>query len=88
VSAREPADVDGDMHIVVGHHHDAPRETLDRAVRAIRRKLATSPVTFDITAADVRVVAADSHTLAPPLFSSPIPVEAGIVRALIEPPDD
>jgi hypothetical protein len=85
---RKPADVDGDMHIVIGHHHDAPRETLDRAVRAIRRKLATSPVTFDITAADVRVVAADSHTLAPPLFSSPIPVEADIVRALVEPPDD
>jgi hypothetical protein len=83
----KPGDVDGDLHIVVGHHHGVPPEALDRAVRAVRSRLAANPVTFDITASDVRVVAADSHVLAPALLAAPIPVEADTVLALIPAPE-
>ena len=84
---RKPEDVDGDMHIVVGHHLGAPPEALDRAVRAIRGMLAANPVTFDIAASDVRVVAAESATLAPVLLAAPIPVEAGTVQAFTGTPE-
>jgi hypothetical protein len=79
--ARED-DIDGDLHLVIGHHRGAPAGALDDAVTAVRDALATSPVDFGIGIGDVKVVAADSHTLAPPLFVSPIPADASAVRAL------
>jgi hypothetical protein len=84
---RKPEDIDGDMHIVVGHHIGAPPEVLDRTVHAIRGMLAASPVTFDIAGSDVRIIAADSPALAPVLLAAPIPVEADTIQAFIGTPE-
>jgi hypothetical protein len=75
-------DIDGDLHLVIGHHRGAPAAALDEAVTAVRDMLATSPVDAGIAIGDVKVVAADSPTLAPPLFVSPIPADASAVLAL------
>jgi hypothetical protein len=79
--ARED-DIDGDLHIVVGHHRGAPARVLDGAVAAVRDELAAHPVEFGIAIGDVKVVAADSHTMAPPLYAGGLPVDASTVVAL------
>jgi hypothetical protein len=78
-----PADVDNDMHLVVGHHAGAPADALARAVTAVRDKLAADPADLAISRDDVKIVAADSHTLAPPLYVSGIPAAAAEVLALV-----
>jgi hypothetical protein len=70
-----PGDVDNDLHMVVGHHDGAPAAALGRATAAVRDMLAAEPADLAIGLADVTVVAADSHTLAPPLFVSGIPAD-------------
>jgi hypothetical protein len=70
-----PGDVDNDLHMVVGHHAGAPAAALDRATAAVRARLAAEPASLAIGLADVKIVAADSHTLAPPLFVSEIPAD-------------
>jgi hypothetical protein len=70
-----PGDVDNDLHMVVGHHAGAPAAALSRATAAVRDMLAAEPADLAIGMADVKVVAADSHTLAPPLFVSGIPAD-------------
>jgi hypothetical protein len=70
-----PGKVDNDLHMVVGHHADAPAAALDRAAAAVRNRLAAEPASLSIGLADVKIVAADSHTLAPPLFVSEIPAD-------------
>jgi hypothetical protein len=70
-----PGDVDNDLHMVVGHHADAPAAALGRAEAAVRDMLAAGPADLAIGLADVKIVAADSHTLAPPLFVSEIPAD-------------
>ena len=76
-------DVDNDLHLVVGHHAGAPAGALARATAAVRDKLAADPVDLTIARTDVKIVAADSHTLAPPLFVSDIPADEAAVLALI-----
>ena len=61
--------------MVVGHHAGAPAAALGRATAAVRDMLAAEPADLAIGLADVTVVAADSHTLAPPLFVSGIPAD-------------
>jgi hypothetical protein len=80
---RGDADVDDDLYLVVGHHDGAPAGALQRAAAAVRDRLAADPVELAIGLADVRIVAADSHTLAPPLFSGGIPVDAQTLLALM-----
>jgi hypothetical protein len=75
-------DRDNDLHMVVGHHAGVAADALERAVRAVRERLAAHPVELDIGIGDVKIVAADSHTLAPPLFVSGIPADVGVVRSL------
>ena len=70
-----PGDVDNDLHMVVGHHAGASAAALGRATAAVRDMLAAGPADLAIGLADVTVVAADSHTLAPPLFVSGIPAD-------------
>lgn len=70
-----PGDVDNDLHMVVGHHSGAPAAALDRAAAAVRDRLAAEPADLSIGITDVKIVAADSHTLAPPLFVSEIPAD-------------
>ena len=68
-----PADVDNDLHLVVGHHAGAPAAALARATAAVRDRLAADPADLAIGLADVTIVAADSHTLAPPLYVGALP---------------
>ena len=77
------ADVDNDLYLVVGHHAGAPPGALARATAAVRDKLAADPVDLTIGLTDVKIVAADSHTLAPPLFVSDIPAAEGSLLALM-----
>jgi hypothetical protein len=77
------ADVDNDLHLVVGHHAGAPAGALARATAAVRDKLAADPADLAISLADVTIIAADSHTLAPPLYVSAIPAGEADVLALM-----
>jgi hypothetical protein len=77
-------DIDDDFYLVVGHHDgDAADEGLESAVGAVRKMLSVRPIDLEIRSGDVKVVAADSHTLAPPLFVSGIPVDGAALRALM-----
>ena len=76
-------DVDDDLYLVIGHHAGAPSGALARATAAVRDKLAADPVDLTIAMTDVKIVAADSHTLAPPLFVSDIPADQAAVLALM-----
>ena len=76
-------DVDNDLQLVVGHHSGAPPGALARATAAVRDKLAADPVDLAIGLADVKIVAADSHTLAPPLFVGDIPAAEASLLALL-----
>ena len=79
----KPADVDNDLHLVVGHQVRAPAAALARATAAVRDKLAADPADLAIALSDVTIVAADSHTLAPPVYVSGIPAAAADVLALV-----
>ncbi len=76
-------DVDDDLYLVVGHHAGAPAGVLARAAAAVRDKLAADPVDLTIGLTDVKIVAADSHTLAPPLFVGDIPAAEASLLALL-----
>ena len=78
-----PGDVDNDLHLVVGHHAGAPAAAFARATAAVRDKLAADPADLAIGLSDVKIVAADSHTLAPPLYVSGVPATAAEVLALV-----
>ena len=78
-----PADVDNDLHLVVGHHAGAPAGALARATAVVRDKLAADPADLAIGLPDVKIVAADSHTMAPPLYISGVPAAAADVLALV-----
>jgi hypothetical protein len=77
-------DVDNDLHLVVGHHSGAPATTLARATAAVRDKLAGDPADLAIGLTDVKIVAADSHTLAPPLYVGGIPAPEARLLELIK----
>ena len=76
-------DVDNDLHLVVGHHAGAPDGALERATHAVRDQLAADPADLAIGLSDVKIVAADSPTLAPPVFVGDVPVAADDVLALV-----
>jgi hypothetical protein len=79
----KPDDVDNDLYLVVGHQAGAPAAALARATAAVRDKLASDPADLAIALSDVTIVAADSHTLAPPVYVSGIPAAAAEVLALV-----
>ena len=68
---------------MVGHHAGAPPGALAQATAAVRDKLAADPVDLTIGLTDVKIVAADSHTLAPPLYVSDIPAAEASLLALM-----
>ena len=78
-----PSDVDDDLYLVVGHHAGAPAAALARATAAVRDRLADGPADLAIALTDVKIVAADSPTLAPPLYVSGIPADEADVLALM-----
>ena len=77
------ADVDNDFYLVVGHHAGAPAAALERATDAVRALMAADPVDLDIGLGQVKIVAADSPTLAPPLYVSGIPADEEILHSLM-----
>jgi hypothetical protein len=76
-------DVDNDLHLVVGHHAGALVDALVRATHAVRDLLAAEPADLAIGLPDVKIVAADSRTLAPALFVGDVPAAAADVLALV-----
>jgi hypothetical protein len=80
---RRDEDVDDDLYLVVGHHSGAPGAAVDRAAEAVRASIGVGPVEVDIGLPDVKIVAADSPTLAPPLLVSPIPADEAALRRLM-----
>jgi hypothetical protein len=76
-------DVDNDLHLVVGHHTGAPVDALARAANSVRDLLAAEPADLAIGLPDVKIVAADSRTLAPALFVGDVPAAAADVLALV-----
>ena len=80
----QAADVDNDLHLVVGHHAGAPPGALARATAAVRDKLAADPVDLAIGLADIKIVAADAHTLAPPQYVGDIPAAEATLLALMQ----
>jgi len=76
-------DIDDDCYLVVGHHRDAPPDALETAVRTVRAKLAADPIDIEISHHDVKIVAADTHTMFPPIFAGDIPVDEATIRALV-----
>jgi hypothetical protein len=78
-----PEDVDNDLHLVVGHQAGAPAGALARATATVRAALAADPVELAIGVSDIKIVAADSHTLAPPLYVSDIPADEAAMLALM-----
>ncbi|MDQ2813783.1 MAG: hypothetical protein M3Z75_18425 [Actinomycetota bacterium] len=79
----QDTDIDNDLHLVIGHHASAEAGAVARAVGAVREKLAADPADFAIGRGDVKIVAADSPTLAPPLYVSEIPADEAILRTLM-----
>jgi hypothetical protein len=77
------ADVDNDLHLVVGHYAGAPAGAIARATVAVREKLAAEPFDLAIGLGDIKIVAADSHTLAPPVYVSDIPADQAALLALM-----
>lgn len=82
---RREDDVDDDFYLVVGHHADASAGALEQAVGGVREKLAADPIEIEVGVGDVKIVAADSHTLVPPLFVGDIPVDAPTIRKISGP---
>jgi hypothetical protein len=78
-----PDDVDDDFHLVVGHYApEAEPGRVQQAVVAVREYLTAHPVDLLVGPEQVRLLAADSPTLAAPWFSSRLPVDAGAVARL------
>jgi hypothetical protein len=78
-----PDDVDDDFHLVVGHYAAGTEPgQVQRAVVAVREFLAARPVDVLVGTDEVRLLAADSPTLAAPWFSSKLPVDPGAVARL------
>lgn len=75
--------VDNDLHLVVGHHADAPADALARAGATVRDQLATHPIEIGIGIDDIKVVASDSRTMAPALYAGDIPADSEAVLALM-----
>jgi hypothetical protein len=80
---RRYTDVDDDLYMVVGHHDGAPADALSRAADAVRERLASNPIEVEIGIGDLKIVAADSHTLTPALLVSDIPADEAAVRRVI-----
>jgi len=79
----EPGAIDDDFHLVVGHYAAGTAPGLvAAAVAAGREQLAARPVDVLVGIEQVRLLAADSPTLATPWFSSALPVPAAQVARL------
>lgn len=79
-----PADIDDDFHLVVGHYADTGQDRVTTAVQAVRAYLAGHPVDVQVGLDQVRIIAADSPTLAAARFSSGLPVAPGLLASLYE----
>ena len=69
-------DVDNDFYVVLGHYTDAAESRLAEAERTVRRDLEHHHVDVRVGRGQVRIVAADSPTLAPAQFAGELPLAA------------
>jgi hypothetical protein len=76
-------DVDNDLHLVVGHWAGAAPEAVTAATAAVRAFLADNTVEVAIGLDDVKVVASDSRTMAPPLYVSAVPADEAVLLELM-----
>jgi hypothetical protein len=69
-------DVDNDFYLVLGHYTNTAESTLAETERIVRRDLEHHHFNVQISREQVRVVAADSFTLAPAQFVGELPLAA------------
>jgi hypothetical protein len=82
---RAPGDVDDDFHLVIGHYGNAADPgAVAAAVSAVRVYLADHPVELRVSLDDVRIIAADSPTLAAPRFCAGLPLAASQLARLYD----
>jgi hypothetical protein len=72
------------MHLVVGYHAGAPAGALARATQAVQDLLTADPADLAIGLPDVKIVAADSHMLAPPVFGGDVPAAPDTFPAMLD----
>lgn len=77
-------DVDNDFHLVVGHYTSTTESMLAETERIVRRDLAHHHVDVQVSREQVRIVAADSSTLAPALFVGELPLTADDLARLYD----
>lgn len=75
-------DIDNDLHMVVGNYDNAAPEAVSLAVDEVRSHLAEHPVDFEMGINQVTIIAADSPTLAPPIFQGHIPADNVAIQRL------
>ena len=75
-------DIDNDLHMVVGNYDNVAPETMSVAVDEVRSHLAEHPVDFEMGIKQVTIIAADSPTLAPPIFQGHIPADNVAIQRL------
>jgi hypothetical protein len=78
------ADVDNDFYLVLGHYTDTTESTLAETERIVRRDLAHDHVDVQVSRERVRIVAADSATLAPARFAGALPLAADDLACLYD----
>lgn len=77
-------DVDNDFHLVLGHYTNTTVGTLAETERIVRRDLAHDHVDVQVSRQRVRIVAADSATLAPARFAGALPLAADDLACLYD----
>jgi hypothetical protein len=77
-------DVDNDFYLVLGHYTDTTESTLAETERIVRRDLAHHHVDVQVGREQVRIVAADSFTLAPARFVGELPLTADDLARLYD----
>ena len=78
------ADVDNDFYLVLGHYSKTAESALAETERIVRRDLQRHHVDVQVGLEQVRVVAADSPTLAPARFAGGLPLTAGDLARLYD----
>jgi hypothetical protein len=78
------ADVDNDFYLVLGHYANTAEGALAETERIVRRDLERHQVDVRVGCEEVRIVAADSPTLAPARFAGGLPLTAGDLARLYD----
>jgi hypothetical protein len=77
-------DVDNDFHLVLGHYTNTAESTLAETERIVRQDLEHHHIDVRVGREQVRIVAADSSTLAPARFAGELPLAADDLARLYD----